>query len=513
MQENGRQRAAKIERFYHKALDQFIYRKRWLSLLSLFVGISYSAWLLLSSDGALHVTTGELSQPHFAWNKTGCENCHLPNIPIRTDAWGGERIENIAKNNNQCNGACHAVTGHFEANTKTGVLESESCSTCHREHLGFDRSLVEVYDVECARCHADMASVALVPAALNSNALKPVSNFSSENGHPEFASLKIPDPGTIRFSHAQHMRPGQPKSPNGADAKKLDMIPEKFRGLYQYRVDANKLIQLTCSDCHARDVELRGYEGLELADSKPTASVQTTNHMLYKPLDFDKHCVGCHDLDGLPHGLDRDEMNQAIQELNPLKTLEYLKTRFKEPELDSLADGKMSKEMKDEIDSRKQRLDAILVNGGITCKKCHEPSSELNSIVAPSNLKRQWLRDASFTHGAHLMVSCKDCHAEAYKASNEVFDSEMVGNKKSEEESNQVMIAGLAKCRECHIQDAQLRSQKFATLKHVATADCVDCHRYHSDSPRKSITVGAAVPFASGSMSDVHRFLANEKSP
>lgn len=511
MPENGSQRAVKIERFYHKALDPFIYRKRWMSFLGLLVGIAYSTWLLLSSNGALQVSTGELSQPHFAWNKTGCEKCHLPNVPIRKDAWGGDRIEHIRDNNKNCNGECHAVTGHFEAKTKTGVLEAESCSACHREHLGFDRSLVEVYDSECSRCHADMASVANHSVASNSNTQKPISNFSAENGHPDFASLKH-DPGTIHFSHAQHMRPGQPKSPNGADAKKLDMIPEKFRGLYQDRVDANQLIQLTCSNCHTRDVELKGYESLELADSNPTASVQSTDHMLYKPVEFDKHCAACHDLDGLPHGLDRKQMNEAVKELTPLKTLEYLKKRFAATELDSLSEDKMSKEMKEEIDSRKQRLDAILTQRGNICTKCHEPAKESNSIVAPSNLKRKWLRDASFTHGAHLMVSCIDCHAEAYKSSSDVYDNAIAGNTKSKEESSLVMIAGITKCRACHIQNALLRSEKFATLKHVATADCVDCHRYHSDPPKTPASVGM-VDTAAIKLGDVQRFLASEKAP
>lgn len=505
MQENGSQRAVKIERFYHKAFDRFIYRKRWMSILGLLVGIAYSTWLLLSSDGALQVSTGVLSQPHFAWNKTGCEKCHEPYEPIRKDAWGGDQIAHIEANNKKCNGECHAVTGHFEARTKTGVLETESCSTCHREHLGFDRSLVEVYDSECSRCHADMASVANHPIAPDSTAQKPISNFSAENGHPNFASLEH-DPGTIQFSHAQHMRPGQPKSLNGADAKKLDMIPEKFRGLYQ--VDSNQLIQLTCSNCHARDVELKGYEDLELADSKPTDSVQSTDHMLYKPVEFDKHCAACHDLDGLPHGLDRKQMNDAIKELSPLKTLEYLRKWFTQTELDSLAEGKMSKKMEDEIESRKTRLDEILRQSENICAKCHESSKEPNSIVAPSNLKRKWLRDASFTHGAHLMVSCKDCHAEAYKSSNEVYDKTI--NEKSKEESSLIMIAGITKCRECHIQDAQLRSQKFATLKNVATADCVDCHRYHSDPPKNSVGKGNT---ASVKLGDVQQFLASENAP
>ena len=485
MQENGRQRAAKIDRQYHAAFDRFISRKRWMSILGLMIGVAYSAWMF-SSNGALQITTGELSQPHFAWNKTGCEKCHLPNVPIRTDAWGGDLINNIAKNKLQCNGNCHTTTGHFESKTKSGVVDAESCSTCHREHLGFDRSLVEVSDTDCARCHANMQSVAINPESKTH-----VSNFSKSDGHPEFSSLKEPDLGTIRFSHTQHMRPGQPKAPGGADAKRLEMLPERFRTRYEKRIDSERLIQLRCSDCHSRDVELKGYEGLESEISMPSAAVQSSSHMLYKPIEFDKHCAACHDLDGIPHGLGRTQTSQAINALLPIKQLE----RFRD-----------QPQNEEEIAAREARLRAIFGDDDNACNKCHQKSDDANSIVAPSNLKQKWFRDASFTHGAHLMVSCKECHAPAYTASSVVFDWER--NKNSEEESNHVMIPGIAKCRDCHIQDAEERSRSFGKEKRVSSANCADCHRYHSDPPKTSASAGAAV-----SLNQVHRFLANETSP
>ena len=349
MQENGRQRAAKIDRHYHVAFDRFIYRKRWMGVLGLVAGVIYSAWMF-SSTGVLHVTTGNLSQPHFAFNKSGCENCHLPNVPIRMDAWGGERVETIALNNQQCNGTCHAVTGHFESQTKSRIVASESCNTCHREHLGIDRNLVEVADKDCTRCHANIPAVALQFQGKNS-----VTSFSKTEGHPAFASLGN-DPGTIRFSHIQHMRPGQPKAPGGADAKKLEMLPERFRGLYKSRLDADKFIQLTCSDCHSRDVELKGYEGLESANFQPFSAVQSSSHLFYKPIEFDKHCAACHDLDGIPHGLDFAQTSLAINAMLPIKQLE----RFRNQALKD-----------EEIQAMESRLRAILGDGRNTCNKCH----------------------------------------------------------------------------------------------------------------------------------------------
>ena len=350
----------------------------------------------------------------------------------------------------------------------------------------------------------------MIPSG-NAIAEEPVTNFSKEKGHPEFASLKKPDPGTIRFSHVQHMRPGQPKSPGGGDAKRLEMLPERYRGQYKDRVDGERLLQLTCRDCHSRDVELKGYEGLELTGAAPSAAIQSSSHMLYKPIEFDKHCVACHDLDGIPHGLDRAQTTQAINEVIPVRLLDFLKSRDQASDVVSIAEGKLPKEMKEELLAREERLKAVLHDGGTTCLKCHQKSDDDNRMVASSNLKEQWLRDASFTHGAHLMVSCKECHQGAYEKSDDVFDWEK--NTKSEEEASRVMILGIAKCRTCHIQNAEERSRLFGEQKHVASADCADCHRYHSDPPKSLPSAVRSAPSASITLSEIHPFLANETSP
>jgi predicted CXXCH cytochrome family protein len=500
MQENGRQRAAKIDRSYHASFDRFIHRKRWMGFLGLVLGLIYSAWMF-SSKGALHVSTGDLSQPHFAWNKTGCEQCHISYVPIRKDAWSGGDTHNIALNNQKCNGQCHSVTGHFELQTKGEVVASESCSTCHREHLGFARSLVDVADTDCVRCHANMPAV-----ALQSQRTKPVKNFSdTKDGHPAFASLKK-DPGTIRFSHAQHMRPGQPKSPGGADAKKPEMISDQFRDRYN-NVTENNLIQLQCSDCHERDIALKGYESLESLskneqESLPVA-IQSSAHRLYQPVEFEKHCIACHDLDGVPHGLNLDQTRQAVNKMLPVETLEYLKNRNPKMDAEALTKQAMSKDYQEEIDGYIRRLETLL-NNGTACLKCHQKSEDSKSIVAPSNIKKKWLQDASFTHGAHLMMRCQECHAGAYEKSDHVFDWEQ--NNFSENEASSVMISGIEKCRECHIQDPEERSRMFGTEKRVASADCVDCHRYHIDPPKKSGGEAASIR-------ELHRYLVSEKTP
>jgi len=233
--------------------------------------------------------------------------------------------------------------------------------------------------------------------------------------------------------------------------------------------------------------------------------------MLYKPIEFDKHCVACHDLDRIPHGLDRAQTTQAINEVIPVRLLDFLKSRDQASDVVSIAEGKLPKEIEEELSAREERLKAVLHDGGTTCLKCHQKSGDANLMVAPSNLKKQWLRDASFTHGAHLMVSCKECHAGAYDKSDEVFDWEK--NTYSMDEASKVMIRGIATCRACHIQDAEERSRLFGEQKHVASADCADCHRYHSDPPKSLPSAVRSTPSASISLSEIHPFLANETSP
>jgi len=483
---SGKQRAQKIDRQYHALPDRYVIRKRWLGLLGLLLSFVYSSWLF-SSRGTLEISTGELSQAHYAWNKSGCEKCHVEFLPIRKDSFGGNAHEAIAKNNYNCNSTCHAVTGHFEAQSKANVLASQSCSDCHQEHLGFNRSLVDIADKDCSVCHGKLGSV----ASSKDKSFAKVVNFSEADGHPAFSFEKLShDPGTIKFSHSQHLRPGQPKTPGDKTAKRLENLEEKYRQQYEATIDENQLIQLRCADCHQRDVEVPGYEFLESFESGQTAPVRSNSHLLYKPVEFEKHCIACHDLGGVQHGLDRKQTEKAIDNLLPLSQVEFFKN--KSTSLDSLSLA--------EIEDRELRLKSMLGSKTEGCVKCHRMTQDQssNSLVEPSNLKERWLKDATFTHGAHLMVSCKDCHGAAYIQSDNAINSEV--------EAQQIMIPGIENCRECHIQDAEKRGSQFATNNHVASADCIDCHRYHTDAPK-------SLPSQAASMEQLRLLLTSRPSP
>ncbi|MFN7732774.1 MAG: cytochrome c3 family protein [Pirellula sp.] len=467
----GKQRAQRISRSYHGRPDPNIAWKRTLGVVGLVAALLYTGWLF-SGLGNKQVSTGELSQAHFHLNENGCDQCHLPYQTIRFDSLWGTDKNVVQLNNKACNGACHKVSDHFASRTQTEVLARETCSRCHQEHLGKHRSLLDIADSDCSRCHSNLETSSTSPK----ERLVVASNFSTE--HPKLSFEKYAeDPGTILFSHIQHMRPGQPKTPDDKTAKKLVDLPPEYRAKYEARANAQGLLQLRCSDCHERDVPVAGMDELELPNATLDASmqaIQSSSHMLYKAVDFEKHCIACHEMKEVPHGLNREQTEKAIRQRMPALSMENVKDNGKQG--DKEADAKLIELSRERID----RLEVVVKHFSDDCKKCHilAPAGSAD-VVLPSAIPTRWMADAAFTHGKHLMVSCKECHVAAYQESNTAVDSV--------HEANQIMIsgpnniAGLDLCRKCHIQDAEQRTRAFAKEPHVASADCVDCHRYHVD--------------------------------
>lgn len=445
----GKQRAQKIDPHYFAKKDPWILRKRRMGWIALLIGLLSLGWLL-SPKGRSHINTGTLSRVHQPWNEEGCEECHTSQVPIRSDAWRGAHPEFVAMNNQACS-KCHPVGGHKEALTRKELLASEACSICHREHLGLNHDLSDVADHQCSRCHANIANVVERAAGSEPN----ISNFSTQ--HPAFPfEMKSSDPGTIKFSHVQHLRPGQPKTPGDATAMKRERLPTKDRDRYQ--VDPlSQLVTLNCSDCHEPDSAE--------ANGDPDFKV-------FRPVNFESHCSACHGLDDIPHGLNRPQTEQAIADQLPLELLEHFRHR-----------GDVSQIDPSEVQEKEMRLRALLSSKTEGCAKCHAVTSSPDSIVEPSGVPKRWLLDGTFVHGAHRMVDCNVCHAAAAHKDDSTVDSE--------KEADRIMIAGIENCRECHIQDAKKRMERSISQAHVASANCIDCHRYHVDPVSPLPTVGA----------------------
>lgn len=484
----GKQRATRIDRRYTAAVDRSIHWKRWFGVFGLLAGLLYGGWVLLSLGAQKQLSTGDLSKAHFAWNETGCDECHVALAPIRETSFG--RTESvIAVNNEKCS-SCHRMSDHYAERTKPEVLKLQSCVQCHHEHLGFHHNLLDIADRSCVGCHADLAS------SLKDGG-RAVANVASFDTHPAFRPIEQrEDPGTISFSHLQHMLPGQPKKEGGADAMTWEGVLEWSNRYALKRPEgALGLIQLRCSDCHEPDAPLAYGELSEelmipnaekLSGAKPNgAKKSSSSHRLYKGVQFERHCEVCHKTP-VPHGVDMPRALQAEEARVGRELVEGSRVNFGATEVTSevLREyvEKVQANSVGESFSDLMKRDIEQVRRGMFesfgCKKCHQLQGWDESvgleekqrdpwyreIVRPSGIPQQWLADASFTHGAHMDVQCQVCH-------------------KLSGDSKRVMIEGVQGCRECHISDVQEREFKGRSNDHVATANCMDCHRYHHSPP------------------------------
>jgi hypothetical protein len=365
---------------------------------------------------------------------------------------------------------------------------------------------LDIADESCVRCHADLAQ--FVKDA--NRPLSKVTSFDSTNGipgHPDFQGL-AKDPGTIQFSHTQHMRPGQALKPGDRSAKTWDSLPPAFQDQYPKPKNGFDPIQLTCSDCHERDHPIAGYGNLESPNASAAANSldrQTNAHVLYKPVEFSKHCEACHQLD-LPHKLDfKDHQHLldvvATSQQQRLARSERLQSASNPTESSVEEENRLriagTASGKDLIELLKENnpLAKTEIFKTYACSKCHQPATDLaadnnlESIVAPSALPTQWLTKASFSHGPHINVQCDVCHK--IQLDSNAFS---LGNLSSD-----VLIDGIQGCQVCHIVDeAKRKETQLAGVKNIARADCIDCHRYHDHGPKGTAT-GLGFTGATGS--------------
>ena len=497
----GKQRSRRIDRSYTAVVDPSIRWKRFLGLAGLALGVVYGVWML-SELGKKQMSAGELSKAHHAWNDTGCNECHTDYTPIKPTAFGYDATA-ILKNNNKCK-ECHPWSDHYSASMLPEKLELESCVQCHHEHLGFNHDLNNIADESCVRCHKDLSQY--VQASLKNHAKITSFDAVKDAGHPEFPTLDssvAKDTGTISFSHIQHMRLGQPRKPGDATAKSWKSLGDRFKD--QYKADAKTgLIQLSCGDCHERDQEMTGYEAMEVyvpgfeakglfGNGGAITPQQSNTHFLYKPIEFSKHCEACHRID-IPHKLDFKDLDYLTDVVRAEQLQQMSRSsRMQDINLDpqdednrrtelSSSGGNLASLLK--ADPSKAKNTLFLSYG---CNKCHqfaadgEPNAQ--KIVMDSGIKSQWLKDATFKHGSHMNVNCQECHNMDLSSDKAPDDKDPpLGGLAS-----QILIGGIETCRNCHIKDETNRAHKQAKKVNVATADCIDCHRYHHD-PTKTIT-------------------------
>lgn len=375
--------AQRIDLNYFKRLYPIPRWRRLLSFGCVLLGLLWLGWgALVGKQQAFNA--GPLAHSHSLFTRN-CAVCHVTKFGL---------VKVVS--NQKCN-ACHDGSTHQTQQTFT-----PNCQECHVEHQGSFR-LAAVRDQSCTQCHGSLK----VKSGASKVATE-VTNFAS--GHPEFAALKSPDPGTVKFGHAVHMKAG-------------------LRG-------AHGTVQLKCADCHA---------------------VRSNGSMM--PIVYDKHCADC-------HGLQYDaRFSEPAPHKKPEIIINYITKQFtayiaQHPDEVHLADPADLRIMrpprppaKDAAEWIARRIsDSETLLWRKSCVECHalNVSPERLPSVSDAAIPVRWMKHAMFEHTAHQMLNCVECHSNAAK-SDKTSDVLLPGIKTCKSCHRNASDAASANCYECHL--------------------------------------------------------------
>jgi hypothetical protein len=409
--------------------------RRWRFWLSVAVPIIALGWFITqrAQGGQKVYSSGQLSRDHAVFTQQ-CALCHVAQAGAFT-----------ASVTDKACLACHDAPIHQANQTFT-----PECSTCHVEHRG-SMLLHATADAACTQCHGDLRTRDGQPHYATA-----ISSF--ENGHPEFASLRlgIADPGGVRLNHYVHLQPNL-IGPN------------------------NTRVQLTCDDCH-RSVFTTAwpYEAAEMHPAAITHSTPRRPHdqAYMPPPEFANQCGACHTLqfdkrfgnDQVPH--DKPEVVHAflLKRFGEYIAAHPAAVHDAEPRARQLpgkdSPVRVARNAAEWVQFHVDDAERLLY--AKSCKQCHTLRATSGSLpeVAKSNITARWLSHAEFDHHAHQMMSCTACHSRT-------LDSR---------ETSDVLLPGVQTCQQCH------RSQGPA--KDAAEGRCFECHQYHDWTKAKPIKGG-----------------------
>jgi len=315
------------------------------------------------------------------------------------------------------------------------------------------------------------------------------------------------DPGVIKFNHKLHLTPGQKIAADQLSPwtlgrmKKIDPgVTERYRiAPWQADKSDSAEVVLDCQSCHQPDLGTGVRQ--TVAGGLPTRAPGA----YMAPVNFEQHCKAC-------HPLQFDDANPKAtvpHHLQPDKVREFVTSFFKSdsakpdaaaarPLANRPLPGKAAPSTDPKLtdQERVERAMRTLFIGKKTCGECHYAEGEvsgsgyLTSIpnriqVKPTAAVRDagwftqltpipeiWYTHAKFDHSKHRTVDCRDCHGAAFP----FLDARMQQPNPSASTTHwDVMMPGIAKCRECHgptrVQDGSVT----AGVRH----ECTECHVYH----------------------------------
>jgi hypothetical protein len=367
------------------------------------------------------------------------------------------------------------------------VVHTESCSSCHREHVG-NMAMKLPTSRECAACHDDASrmSNSLERVAIKSEPVSRVAitrtlrdglihfipphtldsektvfkDFAGRHPDFEYETKGLRDPDVLKFNHRLHLGPtvGQ------LGGQSLD-----------------------CSFCHKLAPE---------------------GH-IYQQISFNTSCLPCHSLQfdpenpelKLPHG-DVDEVRAFLRSLS----FQYTQLAVRKTKTKADADVYVARQMlrlKERIRNGEdfERQIFYTVNpykaGGMReqasfpgCAYCHEVKARLDGapLITRPVMADRWLNHGRFTHLKHTQIDCSDCHRAAQS-----------------KDTADILMPSKASCAECHRPPGQplksvaaqivpLTPDRSLTEKQRheggAPSECITCHTFHA-SPKVAVELRA----------------------
>jgi hypothetical protein len=514
-QETGKQRAIRIPLDYYKHRGPLDRWKLGLAAAALLLSIGWwASGFAFPDKGVMKYSHGPVAWSHAAW-ESKCEACHVPFSPINGNDWAAVYMGTTARAGEFKCKACHAAPEHHLKNENPASVNN--CGSCHRDHQGRDANLNRVADVECKRCHANLEAHAINKAEFANN----LNAFTSD--HPEFRILKQfdPDKRSLKFSHQQHMMPGQVLAGGAERPWTFALITdanERKRYMDLQKTDYEKdLIQLNCAACHQLDSgDFKPNK--EQLSSLPKGAVLTPRAAgaYFRPIVFENHCQACHPLNKFddsrqeltaPHRLQPKEMKGYLEgtyiELYLTEKLAQVKPPVKRMRLDPLEEKDTRKEAQRRVEDDVKRATKSLYTGTKTCGKCHDFREDPRQIapkeIVPPEPHVVWYEHAKFNHVAHRAVDCRSCHAGA--------DPGPADAKARVIEKEPLLLPGIDNCKQCHAPSRTEKDIAVGGVRH----DCAECHAYHNgDNPLQGL--GAAARDPEPRKIDIEGFLSGEPS-
>lgn len=407
------------------------------------------------------------------------------------------------------------------------VVDSGTCSSCHREHEGPGPMALPSSERACAVCHNDLTRMKeivqdgkgsrrvaipgatpvlsaqnvrtaegivrfLVPEKVSYHA-KPFKTYSKD--HPPFAyeAPQARDTAQVRFNHLRH--------------EQADVIGRKGD-----RVNTNAGERMACTLCHQPGADGR----------------------YIQPVNFEQHCRRCHTLD-----IELTDIAPAITIKVPHHDSEKVKAFLSNSNLGVVFnEAALAAGLTSDVDRARVINDgrASLIRKGVnsvedlhrrvfwtgdppqdeaggqrilsqralaSCAKCHELNPPRASmyigqrapIVTPTNIPERWINHGPFTHKPHEHMQCEDCHAN---------DKYTITSARRSNLTAHILMPRQTICAECHrpTSEADLAKRKAAKPSSVSVSssplekdadraarqraeggikwDCQDCHRFHA---------------------------------